>query len=86
MKQESFEVKIKKLEEVVNSLEKGETSLEDSLKIFEDGMKIAKDCNKRIARENGKIEGADYMLQRFLDILRSEVDPQESEVRDEGCD
>ena len=27
-------------------------------------------CNRRIAEENGKISGADYMLQRFLDVLR----------------
>ena len=38
----------------------------------------ARDCNRRIAEENGKIEGADYMLQRFLDILHTEVEPQET--------
>ena len=27
------------------------------------------DCNKRIAEENGKITGADYMLNRILDFL-----------------
>ena len=39
----------------------------------------ARECNKRIENECGKITGADYMLQRFLDILRIEVEPQESE-------
>lgn len=39
----------------------------------------ARDCNRRIAEENGKITGADYMLQRFLDIFGTEVEPQESE-------
>lgn len=38
------------------------------------------DCNRRIAEENGKIRGADFMIQRFIDILRTEVEPQESEV------
>lgn len=38
----------------------------------------ARDCERRIAGENGKIVGADYMLQRFLDVLRTEVE-QESE-------
>ena len=38
-----------------------------------------RDCNRRIAEENGKITGADYMLQRFLDIFETEVEPQESE-------
>lgn len=37
----------------------------------------ARDCQRRIERENGKIEGADYMLQRFLDILNTEDEPQE---------
>lgn len=34
-------------------------------------------CNERITKENGKITGADYMLQRFFDVLRTEVDPKE---------
>ena len=40
----------------------------------------ARDCQERVEREWGKIEGADYMLQRFLDIFRTEIEPQESEV------
>lgn len=28
-----------------------------------------KECNRRIAEENGRINGADYMLQRFLDLF-----------------
>ena len=47
--------------------------------IAEDRNDYARGCNERIAKENGKIEGADYMLQRFLDVLRTEVEPQESE-------
>ena len=43
------------------------------------------DCNRRIAEENGKIKGADYMLNRIVDFLREQncgakmVEPQESE-------
>ena len=40
---------------------------------------FATDCNRRIAEENGKIMGADYMLQRFRDILHTEVEQKESE-------
>lgn len=47
--------------------------------IAEDRNDYARDCNRRIAEENGKITGADYMLQRFLDVLTTEVEPQESE-------
>ena len=46
----------------------------------EDRNDYARDCDRRIAKEEGKIIGADYMLQRFLDILRTEVEPQEEEV------
>lgn len=35
------------------------------------------DCNRRIEKEQGKILGADYMLQRFLDILRIESEKNE---------
>ena len=44
--------------------------------IAEDRNDYARDCNRRIAEENGKIIGADYMLQRFLDILRTESEEQ----------
>ena len=45
--------------------------------LAEDRNDYARDCQGRIEREWGKIEGADYMLQRFLDILKTEVEPQE---------
>lgn len=47
--------------------------------VAEDRNDYARECDRRIAKENGKIEGADYMIQRFLDVLRTEVEPQESE-------
>ena len=47
--------------------------------IAEDRNDYARDCDRRIAAEEGKIIGADYMLQRFLDVLRTEVESQESE-------
>ena len=47
--------------------------------LAEERNDYARDCTRRIAEENAKITGADYMLQRFLDILNTEVEPQESE-------
>ena len=47
--------------------------------LAEDRNNYARECNERIEKEYGKIEGADYMLQRFLDVLRTEVESQESE-------
>lgn len=40
------------------------------------------DCNRRIEKEQGRILGADYMIQRFFDIIRTEDEPQESEVEE----
>lgn len=36
--------------------------------------------NREIAKEEGKIIGADYMLQRLLDVLETEVEKQEAEI------
>ena len=47
--------------------------------LADDRNGYARDCERRIVEEQGKIIGADYMLQRFLDILKTEVEPQESE-------
>ena len=51
--------------------------------ITEERNKYAVECRRHIAEECGKITGADYMCQRFLDVLRTEVEPQESE--DKKC-
>jgi len=40
--------------------------------LTEDRNDYARECRNRIIQEQGKIMGADYMLQRFLDILRLE--------------
>lgn len=44
--------------------------------IADDRNDYARDCDRRIAKEEGKIIGADYMLQRFLDILKTESEEQ----------
>ena len=45
--------------------------------IAEDRNDYARDCDRRIAEEQGKIIGADYMLQILLDVLRTEVEPDD---------
>ena len=50
--------------------------------LVEDRNDYARECNRRVAEEQGKIIGADYMLQRFLDVLKTEVEPQESEDKE----
>lgn len=45
--------------------------------LAEDRNYYARECENRITAEQDKIMGADYMIQRFLDILNTEVEPQE---------
>ena len=40
--------------------------------LAEDRNDYAREIERRIASEQGKIIGADYMLQRFLNIINSE--------------
>lgn len=47
--------------------------------LAEDRNDYARECERRIAAEQGKITGADYMIQRFFVVLNAEVEPQESE-------
>ena len=43
--------------------------------LAEDRNDYARECERRIAEEQGKVIGADYMLQRFIEILNTEVEP-----------
>lgn len=54
-KEEKFEDKIVKLEEIVSELEKGNLSLDDSVKKFEEGIKISKECNEMLESAEKKI-------------------------------
>ena len=52
---ESFEEKMKKLEEIATELEKGELDLDTSVSKFEEGMKISKECNEMLEKAEKKI-------------------------------
>ena len=54
-KEENFETKLKKLENIVSELEKGDLSLEESLKKFEEGIKTSKECNNFLEDAEKKI-------------------------------
>ena len=45
--------------------------------LAEDRNDYARECENRITAEQGKIMGADYMIQRFYDILNTGIEPQE---------
>jgi len=55
-KNENFELKLKKLEEIVEKLESEETALEDSLKLFEQGVELSKELNQKLLEIKGRIE------------------------------
>jgi len=55
-KDNSFELKLKKLEEIVNKLEDENTPLEESIKLFEEGVNISKELNEKLIEIKGKIE------------------------------
>ena len=63
MKKQSFEEKMKRLEEIATSLEKGDAALEDSLKLFEEGTKLIAECSRQLETAEQKVvklmKGAD---------------------------
>ncbi|MGM9618718.1 MAG: exodeoxyribonuclease VII small subunit [Oscillospiraceae bacterium] len=48
MKKQSFEEKMRRLEEIAAALEKGDAPLEDSLKLFQEGTKLIADCGSQL--------------------------------------
>ena len=48
----------------------------------------ARECEEQISAEQGKIIGANYMLQIFLDVLSKEVEPQKRncEPKEKNCE
>ena len=45
--------------------------------LVNDRNDYASACNRRIVKEEGRIDGADYMMERLLDILRTEGEDKE---------
>ena len=70
----SFEVAIKRLEEIVGELEGGEIEIERALALFEEGTKLARVCQKKLSNVERRIEilkkgeGGDDILELFADI------------------
>lgn len=51
-----FEIKLKKLEEIVLKLENEETPIDEAIKLFEEGVNISKELNEKLLEIKGKIE------------------------------
>lgn len=54
-KKDSFEMKMRRLEEIVAILEKGECDLDESMKLFEEGVALAGACEQKLADTRAKI-------------------------------
>ncbi|TET16829.1 MAG: exodeoxyribonuclease VII small subunit [Candidatus Cloacimonadota bacterium] len=52
----TFEISLKRLEEIVSSLEKGNVSLEDAISLFEEGIKTAKTCREKLNTAEKRIK------------------------------
>ena len=57
--EQSFEVLLKQLEEIVGRLERGDLPLEDSLKAYEQGIKLVRSAQ-------GRLDGMDKRLEQLL--------------------
>ena len=53
-KELTFELAMKRLEEIVNALESGQVSLDDSLKLFEEGIELTKYCESELKNIENK--------------------------------
>ncbi len=45
-KNQTFEEKIERLEQIVRSMERGDVALEESLKLFQEGTELVRSCGK----------------------------------------
>ena len=55
-KQESFEVSLAKLEEIVERLEKGESDLDEMLKLYEEGISLIRICNAKLTQAEQSVK------------------------------
>jgi len=77
-KDQTFENKIKRLEEIVNQLEEGDYGIEETLKLFQEGMKLSKECKKilddvelRVNKVLGVDEEEKVITENFDDGIQS---------------
>lgn len=75
MKEEnSFEEKMKDLENLVAELEKGDLNLDESVNKFEEGMKISKECNDILQKAEKRIS---ILLEKDGDITEKDFNNNE---------
>ena len=75
MEEPTFEVLLKRLEEIVGQLEGNQLDLEQSLEIFEEGVKLVRFCAGRLDAAERRIE---MLLADKAGHLRVEPFPEEA--------
>ena len=75
-KTESFEEKLKHLEEIVRKLEEPSTPLETSLKIFADGVGLVRECSELLDQATQQVK----ILTRNADgeVVEADLPPMQS--------
>ena len=54
--QNSFEISMKKLEDIIDKIESGDASLEESISMYEEGIELKKLCEKKLKEFELKIK------------------------------
>ncbi|MGE3973682.1 MAG: exodeoxyribonuclease VII small subunit [Bdellovibrionales bacterium] len=52
----TFEIKLKRIEEIVKNMEGGDISLDQSLQLFEEGVKLSRECQSELTAAEQKIQ------------------------------
>jgi len=74
----SFEVMMKRLEELVRDMERGDLSLEDSIRSFEEGIKLVKQCTTVLGEAEKRIQ---RLTEEGGDTAGSREEPGAGEAR-----
>ena len=53
---QTFEMKMTRLETIVKSLDEGEVSLEKSLELYQEGIKLSQECDNILKNAELKVE------------------------------
>ena len=55
-KEQSFEVAMERLEQIVRALENGDAPLEESLKLYEEGIALVRTCTERLENAEQRVK------------------------------
>ena len=71
---QSFEMNMSRLEQIVRTLERGDAALEESLKLFQEGTELVRSCGKLL-------DEAELQVKKVM--VAADGSPREGEFTDE---